>query len=290
MMRRQSLVALIFVAPFLVIFGAYTLIPTILAAVISVTDITTMGLRNPFDAAFVGIANFTRILRDPIFLQSMRTTLVVVVTAVPLTMALGLALAIALNKPIRHFRGIFRGGFYLPVVVNMVAIGVIWKYAFSDQGLINSGLESWGMSAPNWLGDPHWALPTVIALGVWRNFGFCMVLFLAGLQTIPEDLYEAAKVDGASRWQSFMGITLPMLRPTTLLVSILMTIFFLQVFDEPYVLTGGGPLNTTTSVALYTYKQFSFGNINLASAASFLLLLVVGAITALQLIVLRPKN
>src|SRR5579862_3391200 len=146
MIRRQRLIAFVFVVPFIVIFGLYTLLPTVIAVAISLTNLTTMQLHDPLGARFVGLANFVRILKDPLFLQAMRTTVVIVVIAVPLTMSLGLGLATALNRRIGRFKALFRGGFYVPVVVNMVAIGVIWKYAFDDQGLINSTLQSLGLT------------------------------------------------------------------------------------------------------------------------------------------------
>jgi multiple sugar transport system permease protein len=223
-------------------------------------------------------------------LKSLVTTGTFVVIGVPLTMAIGLALALALNSGVKHLRATYRAAFYLPVITNIVAAAVIWQYAFTLNGPVNALLASAGLTGPNWLGDPNMAITTVILLTTWRNLGTCMVLFLAGLQTIPTDVYEAAAIDGASPRRSFWSITLPLLRPATALVTVLMTVSYMNIFDEPYLLTKGGPVGSTRSVALWVFEQFGQGNIASAMAGSYVMLAIVVVLGLLQLRMLRTAQ
>ncbi|GAA4771239.1 carbohydrate ABC transporter permease [Microbacterium gilvum] len=287
---RRSLVAWLFLAPFAVVFVVYTAVPAIAALAMSLSDLRGSDLRNPFAVDFVGLENYVRLFGDARFLTDLGNTAVFVVVGVPLTMLTGFALAVALNTGIRRLRGVFRTVFYAPVVTNIVAIALIWQYAFNADGTVNEALGWFGFAGPNWLTDTDLAMPVVILLGVWRNFGTAMVLFLAGLQAIPEEVYEAAALDGAGAWSRLVHVTLPLLLPTVLLVSVLLSTFYLQVFDEPYLLTDGGPLGSTESVALYTYRQFGFGEYGLSSAASFVMLALVVVVSAVQFRILRPRT
>ena len=278
-----------FLAPFAIVFLIYTVIPTIASLGFSLTDLQGTDLRNPFGVDFIGVDNYVSLFGNKIFVRSILNTLVFVVVGVPLTMLVGFALALALNNGIRRMRGVFRTIFYAPVVTNIVAIALIWQYAFNQDGTVNNLLSSIGLAGPNWLGDQNLAMPVVILLGIWRNFGTAMLLFLAGLQSVPEEIYEAASIDGAGWLRRLWSITLPLLLPTILLVSVLLSTFYLQVFDEPYLLTGGGPLNSTNSVALYTYQQFGFGNYGVSSAASFIILTLVAVFAIAQFRLLRPR-
>ncbi|MEW2115097.1 sugar ABC transporter permease [Streptomyces sp. NPDC005474] len=286
---RRTAVAWLFLAPFALVFLLYTALPTVAALGFSLTDLRGTDLRHPLAVDFTGIQNYLRLLEDPSFLRDILNTVVFVAVGVPLTMGLGFALALALNSGIRRLRGAFRTVFFAPVVTNVVAVAMIWQYAFNANGTVNKVLGAIGFAGPNWLDDTHLAMPVVILLGVWRNFGIAMVLFLAGLQAIPQDVYEAASLDGAGRWRQLRHITLPLLMPTTLMVSVLLTVFYLQVFDEPYLLTGGGPLGSTESVALYTYQQFGVGEFGMSSAASFVTLLLVTLVSIVQFRLLRPR-
>jgi multiple sugar transport system permease protein len=276
-------------APFLVVFVLFTAVPILGSLATSLTDMHSTDLRSPFAVDFAGIDNYVRLFGDPSFLRAMGNTLLFVVVGVPLTMAVGFVLAIALDSGIRRWRGVFRGLFYAPVVTNIVSVALIWQYAFNQNGTVNEVLGALGFAGPNWLGDVTLAMPVVILLGIWRNFGTAMLLFLAGLQSVPEDVQEAAALDGAGRWRRLRSITLPLLMPTTLLVSVLLTVYFLQVFDEPYLLTGGGPLGSTESLALYTYRQFGYGNFGVSSAASYVLLALVVVVSILQFRLLRSR-
>jgi multiple sugar transport system permease protein len=183
-------------------------------------------------------------------------------------------------------------GFYLPVVTSIVAIAVIWRYLLHpDLGLINNLLAAVGIDGPNWLADPTLAMPAIIAMAVWRNVGFVLVIFLAGLQGIPVDLSEAARIDGASRWKEFRYVTLPMLRPTLLFASVITSIGYLQLFEEPFVMTGGGPLDRTLSVTMYVYQQgFNFLNLGYASAIAYALFLAIVILTIVNFRLLRPQT
>ena len=286
----QTGVAWLLLTPFVLIFVGFTAVPVVASLAMSLTDIRSTDLRNPFGVDVVGFDNYLDLLYDPTFVRAALNTFYVVAVGVPLTMAIGFALALVLDHGIRRFRGVFRALFYAPVVANIVSVALIWQYAFNQNGTVNAVLAAVGLAGPNWLGDERLAMPVVILLGVWRNFGTAMLLFLAGLQTLPKEVYEAAALDGAGRWRQLRSITLPLMMPTTLLVSVLLSVFFLQVFDEPYLLTNGGPLGTTESMALFTYHQFGFGNIGTSSAASFLLLIVVAVVSALQFRLLRSQT
>jgi multiple sugar transport system permease protein len=277
-------------APFGIVFLLFTAVPIGASLATSLTDMRSTDLRNPFAVDFVGLQNYLTILGEPRFLKSLLNTLLFVVAGVPLTMLAGFVLALALDSGIRRFRTVFRGLFYAPVVTNVVSVALIWQYAFNQNGTVNQVLGAFGFAGPNWLGDVHLAMPVVILLGIWRNFGTAMLLFLAGLQSVPADVIEAAAVDGAGRLRRLWSVTLPLLAPTTLLVSVLLSVFYLQVFDEPYLLTDGGPLGSTESIALYTYNQFGFGNFGVSSAASYVLLILVAVFSAVQFRLLRPRS
>ncbi|MGW4967636.1 carbohydrate ABC transporter permease [Nonomuraea sp. NPDC004186] len=286
---RRTGVAWLFLAPFAIVFLLYTAVPTVAALGFSLTDLRGTDLRDPFAVDFTGLENYLRLFQDESFLRDILNTALFVVVGVPLTMGIGFALAFALNTGIRRLRGAFRVVFFAPVVTNIVAVALIWQYAFNAGGTVNKVLGAVGFAGPNWLDDPNLAMPVVILLGIWRNFGTAMVLFLAGLQAVPQDVYEAAALDGAGRWRQLRNITLPLLLPTTLMVSVLLTVFYLQVFDEPYLLTNGGPLGSTESVALYTYHQFGSGALGTSSAASFVMLVLVMLVSVVQFRLLRPR-
>lgn len=286
----HSVTAWLFMAPFAIVFVLFTAVPVVASLAASLTDMRGADLRNPFSVDIIGLANYVTLFGDPQFVRSIGNTLLFVIVGVPLTMAIGLAIALALDAGIRRFRTVFRGLFYAPVVANIVSVAMIWQYAFNQNGTVNEVLAAIGFAGPNWLGDTTLAMPVVILLGIWRNVGTAMLLFLAGLQAVPEEVTEAASLDGAGRLRRLWSITLPLLMPTTLLISVLLSVFFLQVFDEPYLLTGGGPLGSTESIALYTYEQFGFGNFGISSASSYVLLLLVAAVSLLQFRLLRSRT
>lgn len=288
--RRQALVAWLFALPFVVIFGFFMLMPLVASLAMSFTDFTSKDVQTPFAVGFVGIDHFVELFQNTQFLRSILNTAYFVSVGIPLTMIIALLLAVALNNGITRFRTIFRVGFYTPVVTSIVAVAVVWRFVLQPDGLLNIVLDWVGLTGPDWLNSTTWAMPSMIAMAVWRNMGTLMIIFLAGLQTIPEEVLEAAQVDGASAWQRFMRVTLPMLRPTLLLGAVLLSVGFLQFFEEPFVMTKGGPLDSTLSISYFTYNQFGFGKYGLASASSYVLFVAIALLSIFQFRALRSKD
>ncbi|MCA2226053.1 carbohydrate ABC transporter permease [Nonomuraea aurantiaca] len=286
---RRTLVAWAFCAPFIALFATFGLWPVLSSLSMSVTDITSRDVRAPFSVDFVGLENYTTLFGDPTFLRAALNTLYFVVAGIPLTMIIALGLAVALNSGIQRAKGLFRVAYFAPVVTSIVAIAVVWRYLYEEDGMINSALAVVGIHGPDWLNDPNWSMPALILMAVWRHFGIPMVIFLAGLQSIPEELREAARIDGATRWRTFRSVTLPLLRPVTLVVAVLLSIGYLQFFEEPFVMTSGGPLDSTTSISYYAYEQFGFGNYGTASAASYVLVAAIALLSLVQFRIFRAK-
>ncbi len=289
---RSNLPGWFFSLPFLLIFGVFLAGPILVSLVMSFTSFGLRDLRNPIGASFVGLENYIALASDATFWTAALNTAIYVVAGVPLTLMAGLAVAVALNGTVQRFRTFFRVGYYLPVVTSIVAIAVVWRFVLHpDQGLMNLLLAQLGLPTHNWLGDTVLAMPAIVAMIVWKNMGFAMVIFLAGLQTIPKSLYEAARIDGAGRWAEFRYVTLPGLRPTMLFVVVTTTIGYLQVFEEPFVMTGGGPLDSTLSLAMYTYEEgFRFFHQGYAAAISYVLFVVVAVVAVIQFRLLRPES
>jgi multiple sugar transport system permease protein len=288
---REGRAAWVLALPFLLLFLVFTIWPVIQSFYMSFTDTKAKDLRTPFAVDFIGIENFTRAFSDETFLRAVRNTAYFVIVGVPLTITLALAAAVALDRGITRFRAAYRLGFYTPVVTSIVAVAVVWQFLLQREfGLINTALGWVGIEGPNWLGDPDWSMPALIMMAAWRNFGTGMIIFLAGLQAVPWALHEAASIDGASAWQRFWHITIPLLRPTILFVSVTTMIGYLQFFEEPFVMTNGGPLDSTISMSMYTYKQFGFGNYGYAAALSYIIFVAVAVITALQFRALRENT
>jgi multiple sugar transport system permease protein len=280
-----------FVSPFAMLFLLFLVGPVLASLAMSFTDIRFTDIRNPLAVEPVGVANYLRLLDDEVFVRAAWNTALVVLLGLPLTVVLGLAVALGVNSGLVRFKALFRVGYYLPVVTSIVAIAVVWRFVYQrDYGLLNALLGLFGIAGPNWLASTTLALPALIVMIAWRGLGFQMVLFLAGLQAIPEHLYEAARIDGASRWQQFRHVTLPSLRPTLLLSSVIGTVGLVLVFEEPFVMTRGEPLNTTLSVSQYVYSQFGFGNYGYASAMSYVLFLAIAALSVAWFRLLRSDG
>ena len=280
--RQQAVAAWVLALPFLALFLVFTAGPVLASLGMSFTDIRSTDMRTPFAVGFVGVENYAKLLADPLFQKVMLNTFLYLVLGVPLTMALALAAAVGLNR-ISFLRGLFRVSYYLPVVTSIVAVSVVWKFLLRDEGgLLNAVLALVGINGPAWLDSTSLALPSLVVMSSWRNLGSLMIIFLAGLQTIPTEVNEATEVDGASAWQRFRHVTLPMLRPTLLFGAVITSIGYLQFFEEAFVMTKGGPLDSTRSVTFFTYDQFGFGNYGLAAAASYLLFLAVVVFTFVQ--------
>jgi len=273
------------VAPALFVIGVFFFVPVLAALAMSLTDFDIYALADVRNLRLVGLGNYVQLLRTPLFWQAFGNTLYFVVVGVPLSIVVSFGAALLLHSPLVRFRGVFRTALFAPVVTTLVAVAVIWRYLFNpDYGLLNYALDGVGIPRVDWLGDPHWAMPAIILFAVWKNFGYNMIIFLAGLQSIPPPLYEAARVDGASAWRQFRHITLPMLAPIVAMVNVLTIAGYFQLFAEPYVMTQGGPLQSTVSVLYFMYEEgFKWWNLGSASAVAFLLFLFIFGVTALQL-------
>jgi multiple sugar transport system permease protein len=277
--RRQALAGYLFVAPALAILFVFTLLPVLCALYLSFTNYDVFTKMD-----WVGLRNYADILDDELFRTALWNTFVYTAASVPISMALGLGLAMLLNRQLRGL-GFYRTAFYVPVVTSMVAISMIWIQLFDPlYGVVSNALEGIGIRGVDWLGDPNLAMPSVIAVSVWKTIGWNMLIYLAGLQGIPEYLKEAAAIDGANRWQTFWKIIVPLLKPTTFFIFVTSLIGAFQVFDIVYVMTGGGPANATLTLVQYIYNNaFKALDMGFAAAASFVLFGIIMAITLVSL-------
>lgn len=281
MRRRSSDLSLIllFLLPSLAGFLFFNGLPILGSLGLSLTEWDVLT-----PPRFVGMANYLRLLRDPSFWHALRNTLYFVAGYIPLVMAGGLALALLLNQSVKGL-AFFRAAFFLPVISSWVAVALLWTWIFNPRyGLANNLLGLVGIEGPAWLYDPAWAMPAVIITTAWKDLGFAMVLFLAGLQGIPREHYEAAAVDGAGRLQTFFRVTIPLLSPTTFFVLTISLINNFQVFDQVWIMTEGGPYGSTSVLVEQIYRNaFRYGRMGYASAISWVLFAVVFATSALQL-------
>jgi len=278
MLRSERRWALFFLAPSLIGFLAFTLLPVVTS--LGLSFVKWNLIRPP---EFAGVDNYVRALRDPMFWRVLKNTAVYALGTVPSAMVLSLALALALNQKIRGVT-LFRGLYYLPVVAPMVAVTMVWRWLYNANfGVINYVLSLVGLPAVPWLTSTRWALPSVIIMSVWKSLGSGMVIYLAGLQGIPQHLYDAAAVDGANAWQRFRHITLPMLATTTFFVMVTSVISSFQVFGQIFVLTRGGPANASSTMVYYIYQNgFQSFRMGYASALSWLLFAAVFVFTLIQ--------
>jgi multiple sugar transport system permease protein len=272
-----------FIAPSLAAIALFFVLPVAGALALSFTDFDVYAVASWRNLRFIGLGNYARLLDDPRFWVALRNTGYFVLVGGPLTIAISLAAALLLNTRIR-FQGFFRTVFFLPVVTTIVAIAVVWRYVYHPRfGLLNQALALLGISPVDWLGDPRWAMPAIIVMAAWKNFGFDTIVFVAALQAVPPSLYEAASLDGASPGQQLRYVTLPALAPSFLFVAVLTMIGYFQLFAEPYVMTQGGPADGTLSIVLLMYEQgFRWWNMGYAAALAFVLFAVILALTALQ--------
>lgn len=233
-------------------------------------------------AVYSGLENFKMMFRDRIFGITLKNTLYYTVLHVPFSLAAGLALALLVNQKVR-FINFFKAAYFTPVITSTIAVAVVFRWVLGPQGLLNSVLGWFGVNGPNWLGNGTWAMVAVVMVSVWQSMGYNMVVYLAGLQGVPQVLYEAARIDGADGWHQFWRITLPLLSPVTFFLMILSFINSFQVFGLIYVLTGGGPANATNVYIYYLYQNaFSFFRMGYASAQAWVLFLIIGLITLIQ--------
>jgi multiple sugar transport system permease protein len=289
---KRSLAGWIFVGPAMLAIAVFFVIPVVASLAMSFTDFDIYALADLRNLRFVGLDNYANLLQTPLFWQSLANTGFFVLVGVPLSIAASLGAALLLNSSLVRFSGFFRTALFAPVVTTLVAVAVVWRYLLhSRYGLVNHGLAQLGVDPIDWLGDPLWAMPAIALMSVWKNFGYNMIILLAGLQAIPKDLYEAASIDGASRWRQFLDVTLPSLAPMLLMVGILTTAAHFQLFAEPYVMTQGGPAQRTVTVLYFMYEEgFKWWSLGSASAVAFFLFLIMFAFTLLQVRVSRRSE
>lgn len=291
-MTGRPSIAWWFVGPALLVIGVFFCLPVLAALALSITDFDIYALADWRNLRVVGLDNYVELLRTPLFWRALANTLYFVVVGVPLSIALSLGTALLLHSRVARWSGFFRTALFAPVVTTLVASAVVWRYLFNARhGWLNYALGAIGIPPIDWLGDPHWAMPAIIVFAVWKNFGYNMIILLAGLQAIPTDLYEAARIDGASAWNQFRHVTLPMLSPMLFAVSILTVAGYFQLFAEPYVMTQGGPLESTVSVLYMMYEEgFKWWNLGSASAVAFVLFLFILAVTVIQMRWMRLRE
>ena len=282
--RRQHRAGWAFVSPALALIALFYFVPVFGGLFLSFTDFDIYAIGRPDTARLIGFANYHQALTDPMFWKALGNTLVFVGIGGPLSVIASLAAALMVTSKLARMPGVYRSVFFLPVVTTLVAVAIVWRYLFHTQyGLLNWMLGGIGIAPIDWLGNPHWAMFAIIVMAVWKNFGYNMLIFVAGLQSIPDELYEAAALDGADAWTRFVHVTVPQLGPTLLFVGVMTMLGNFQLFSEPYVMTQGGPLGATTTIVMLMYEQgFRWWRMGLASAIAFLLFAIMLVGTVIQ--------
>lgn len=283
-LREDDVAGYLFMLPALAILGVFLIGPLLYQFYLSLFDYDILA---PQNARFIGLANYMEALtRDPIVWRSLKNILIYAAGVVPTQMIIALGLAVLVNSRIRTGKTAFRTIFFLPTVTSVVVVSFIFLFIYSSNGILNYLLQPFGVAARNWMQDPRTALPSIMATAVWSTVGQYFVINLAGLQDIPEHLYEAAAIDGATPWQQFRYITFPLLAPTTFFIATMSTIGTLQVFDQMYLMTGGegGPANSTMTMVLYIYKNVFGGyfRVGYGSALAVILFLIILVLTLIQ--------
>jgi multiple sugar transport system permease protein len=284
MQSGNTKTAYFFLAPAVGAIFVFFFIPVIAAFLISFTDFDIYTLGDFSTLRFVGLDNYLTLFKDDLFWTALKNTFYFVIVAGPLSIMISLGAALLLNTKLVRFKAIFRLSYFLPVVTTLVAVAIVWRFIYHHNfGIMNYFIGFFGIDPIDWLGDPFWAMPSIILMAVWKNFGYNMIIFIAGLQNIPEELYEAANIEGANAWQKFKSITIPMLAPTTIFISIITMIGFFQLFAEPYVMTQGGPLNSTLSIVQYMYQEgFRWWNMGYSASIAFVLFFIIFIGTLIQ--------
>jgi len=276
--RRKYIALAVLLLPSLIGMFTFVMLPVLSSLVLSFAEWDLIG-----ELRWIGLDNYVTALSDPTVLGALGHTLLFIAGYLPAVVALALGLALLLNRRLKG-RVVFRAVYFVPVVTSWVAVSLIWKWLLNPQyGLINYGLALIGIKGPGWLFDPSWAMAGIVLTSIWKDVGFVAVIYLAGLQDIPENLYEAASLDGATPWQRFWTITLPMLAPTTFFVTTISLISSFQVFDQVWIMTGGGPAGATSVMVEQIYKNaFSYYKMGYASAISWVLFALIFIVTLAQ--------
>ncbi len=279
----------VFAGPALLAIGLFFALPALASLVLSFTDFDIYALADRANLRFVGFGNYVALLQKPLFWKAMGNTLWFVVFGVPTIVVASLAAALMVNSRMLKWRPVWRVALFAPFVTTLVATAVVWNYLLHTRyGLINYGLGKLGIEPVDWLGSPSTSLPAILLFVAWKTFGYNMVIFLAALQSVSGDLLDAARVDGAGWWTRLRHVTLPAIAPTVLLVSILTVAGMFQLFAEPYVMTQGGPEQSTVTVLYFMYEEgFKWWNLGSGAAVAFILFLCILAVTLVQLRVAR---
>jgi multiple sugar transport system permease protein len=278
-LKRSVRSAYLLIAPYLLFLAVFLIYPIFFSVWLTFHDWNIVSPEIPF----VGLENYRRLIGDELFFKALWNTVRFILINIPLQIVIALLLAVALNQPIKG-RGFFRAAYFLPVVTSGVVISFLWSWMLStDDGIINEVLGWFGIGPIPWLTSETWSIPSIAWVAAWKNLGYYVVIFLAGLQSIPKTLYEAARIDGAGPVQIFFRITLPMLNPAMLLVLVMSTINGFQLFTEPFIMTGGGPANSSLSVVMYIYKN-AFQSLDMGYAATIglALALIILTVSLLQ--------
>lgn len=286
LLEKESVSAWLYLAPALILLGIFTFYPTIQLLINSFFNMDGMGTKE-----FIGLNNYKQLLSDEEFWNTVKNSFIFIGWSVPLGMTAGLGLALLINKDLKG-KGIFRTVFFSPVVTSLVAAGLIWVWLLNkDYGIINTLIVKFGGEKIPWLVDEKFAMKSVIMMTIWKDAGYNMILFLAGLNSINYTYYEAAEIDGATKWQQFKEITWPLLMPTTLFVLVIRTIFSFRTFEQIFAMTKGGPTGSTTVFVYYIYKKaFSSFELGYASAAAIILLVIVLSLTFIQFKISKKKD
>ena len=290
--RAQARAAWVFLAPALILITAFFFLPVVTGLALSLTDFDLYSIGHPDNIRMVGAANYRALAQAPMFWSALKNTLYFAFVGAPLSVLTALAAALLVNSRLTKWKGFFRTAYFAPFVTTLVAVAIVWKYLYHPRfGLLDAALGAAGVHAIDWLGNPKWAMPAIIVVAVWRSFGYNMLIFIAGLQRIPHELREAAELDGAGLWARLRHVTLPQLTPTFVFVGVITAIGFFQLFAEPYVMTGGGPLNSTLSMVLYMYQEgFRWWRLGSAASIAFVLFALVLVVTILQLLWRREET
>jgi len=283
-MTREERTAWVFVAPVLTIIVVVFLAPTLLALALSVTDYDIYALADPANLDIVGLRNFTQLLTTPLFWRALGNTALFAVLGVPMAIGTSLLAALLLNDATVRWKPLWRVLLFAPFVTSIVATAVVWRYLLDTRyGLLNYALRAFGLGPVDWLGDPHASIPAILIFITWKIFGYNMIVFTAALSVVPTQLMEAARLDGASRWERFRDVTLPAIGPTLLLTSVMSVAGFLQLFAEPYIMTMGGPAQSTVTIMYFMFDEgFKWWNLGQASAVALILFVLILAVTMLQ--------
>jgi len=276
--QRKKFLPYLLVSPYLIFVVVFVMFPVLFCFFLTFHKWNIIAPMH-----FIGAANYTRLFHDRLFWKSIGNTLKFLLLHIPLQLIVALFLAELLNQKLRAI-SFFRASFFMPVIVSGVVVTILWQQLLGfDSGLINRLLVALGLQKTGWLIDPDIAIYSIAVMATWKNVGLYVILFLVGLQTVPTQYYEAAKLEGASRWQQFYHITLPMINPTIFMVVILSTIGGFSLFIEPYIMTGGGPLNQTLSAVLYIYKQaFQYYNMGYSATLGFFYAIMIMTVVILQ--------